>query len=281
MIYTESVERRKMQRPNKQERAVGCFDSGFGGLTILREIQHLLPQENFIYLGDTANLPYGNKSPEMILRYSLECARFLMLQNIKLLIIACHTASSYALSILQKELDIPVIGVVEPGLEALRGVQSAAILATQSTIDSNIYQKNAPKGVTLFPQACPLFVPLIEEGFQDHEAAKLIAKTYLLSLQDKIDAALLACTHYSLMKATLQEVLGPRVLLLEPGQRCAQMVREELKARALLHLQNPNPSLQFFSTDDPQKFQRLGAIFWGSPIENVGKKTRFYEMIPR
>ncbi len=265
MIYTESVERRKMQRPNKQERAVGCFDSGFGGLTILREIQHLLPQENFIYLGDTANLPYGNKSPEMILRYSLECARFLMLQNIKLLIIACHTASSYALSI----------------LEALRGVQSAAILATQSTIDSNIYQKNAPKGVTLFPQACPLFVPLIEEGFQDHEAAKLIAKTYLLSLQDKIDAALLACTHYSLMKATLQEVLGPRVLLLEPGQRCAQMVREELKARALLHLQNPNPSLQFFSTDDPQKFQRLGAIFWGSPIENVGKKTRFYEMIPR
>ena len=255
---------------------IGLFDSGFGGLTIMREIAQLMPQENLIYLGDTAHLPYGNKSPETVVRFALENARFLMLKKIKLLIIPCHTACSHAINLLQEKLPIPVIGVIQPGLELVQKFERIAILGTTSTIESGIYQtliqKQNPRAM-LFPKACPLFVPLIEEGYHHHKAMTLIAKTYLKELDRQIDAALLACTHYPLIRPILQKIVGPKVTLIEPTELCALKARETLAKQGLLNNQTEKPTYEFYATDDPQKFKRLGEVFFGFKIERVEKNN--------
>ncbi len=256
-----------MQRP------IGLFDSGFGGLTIMKAIVHALPHENLVYLGDTAHLPYGNKSPEKVIELSIENANFLLQKNIKLLVIACHTASSHAAQILRKMLPIPVIDVVELGLEMIRGYTKAAVLATTGTIESGIFQKRAA-----YTKACPLFVPLIEEGFHAHEAAFLIAKNYLGSFKGLIDAALLACTHYPLMIPIIKTILGPEVAILEPAQKCAEHIFETLSKINLLNSSSQKPSYEFFASDSPEKFGRLGEIFLGFPIQNVEKKQEIVKI---
>lgn len=256
------------------ERPIGLFDSGFGGLTVMKEVAKLLPYENLIYLGDTAHLPYGNKSPDTVIRYALENTDFLMKRGIKLLMIPCHTACCHALTILQKQLPIPVIGVIQPGLELIKEIERIAILGTTSTIESGLYQsmilKQNPKAV-LFPKACPLFVPMIEEGFHRHPSMDLIAESYLESLKDKVDAALLACTHYPLIRSTVQKVFGPKVTLIEPAEMCAIQAKEYLTKANLLNLKTTTPKREFFSTDDPEKFRKFGEIFFGSSIERVEK----------
>lgn len=256
-------------------RPIGLFDSGFGGLTVMREVARLLPSENLIYLGDTAHLPYGNKSPQTVLQFALENAVFLMEKNIKLLMIPCHTACSHALEILQKQLPIPVIGVIQPGLELLKNRQRLAVLGTTSTIESGIYQslirKQNPQA-KIYAIACPLFVPLIEEGFYNHAIAHLTAQSYLEPLRGQIDAALLACTHYPLMRPVLQNALGPDVALIEPAAMCASQAREVLSKSLLLNPQTQKPSFAFYVTDDPEKFRRFGKIFFGNEIEKVEKK---------
>ena len=241
----------------------------------MKEVSRLLPQENLIYLGDTAHLPYGNKSPETVLQFALDNAAFLVEKNIKLLLIPCHTACSHALATLQDRLSIPVIGVIEPGLELVKYIERIAILATTSTIESGIYQtqiqmKN-PKA-KIYAQACPLFVPLIEEGFHESPAAEFVAESYLAPLRGKVDAALLACTHYPLIRPIIQKVLGPQVNLIEPATNCAQLALDYLTNSGLLNRQTGKPTIEFYATDDPEKFRRFGKVFLGSCIENIEKK---------
>lgn len=255
---------------------IGLFDSGVGGLTIMREVVKHLPHENIIYFGDTARLPYGNKSPQAVLRYTLDNVSFLLDQKIKLLIVACFTASSHALETLEQTLSIPVIGVIQSGLEELMTAtrsKRVAILGTASTIKSGILQtliqKQEPNAV-VFPIACPLLVPLIEEGLADHPATKTILNHYLDGLKEKkIDSALLACTHYPLIRSKIQESLGSKIQLIEPAQSCALKAKERLSALGLFNQNKEKPIYDFYASDDPDKFRRLTHQFFGSDINEI------------
>jgi glutamate racemase len=259
-------------------RPIGLFDSGFGGLTVMREVVKILPRENLIYLGDTARLPYGNKSPQTVLGYALENAEFLIQKGCKLIMIPCHTACSHALETLQKQLPVPVIGVIESGFELLMEAsptRRVAVLGTSSTIGSGIYQSlilNRDPNTQIYAIACPLFVPLIEDGFYDHPAAELIAREYLSPISSgQVDAILLACTHYPLIRRTIQKVVGPKISLIEPAKPCALQAYETLSRMNQLNLQTEPPSYEFYASDDPAKFHRLGKIFFGKNLGTVNK----------
>ncbi len=256
---------------------IGLFDSGFGGLTVMKEFIRLLPKENLIYFGDTAHLPYGSKSPETVIRFARENSQFLMELGIKLLVIPCHTACCHALDLLQKELPIPVIGVIDAGLTLIRPFSRIGLLGTTSTIESGLYQrlilKQNPEAL-IFAKACPLFVPLVEEGFHEHESAHLIAKEYLKELKGNIDAALLACTHYPLIRTILEKEFGPHVALIEPALACAERALKILKAKNQLNSQTKKPLYQFYASDDPLKFQTLGKIFLGQAVKKVEKNKK-------
>ncbi len=255
--------------------SIGLFDSGLGGLTVMREVIRLLPSENLIYLADTARLPYGNKSPQTILECALDNAAFLIEKNIKLLIVSCHTASAHALETLQKTLPIPVIGMIQPTLDLLHGVSRLAVLATKSTVESEIYQRRIRERhpqIQIYAKACPLFVPLIEEGFHNHPAASLVATSYLEPLQGQIDAALLACTHYPLLTPLLEKILGPKVRLIEPAAACAAQARAELMKRNLLNFETKNPRREFYVSNDPEKFHRFGKTFFELEMQSVQLK---------
>jgi glutamate racemase len=254
---------------------IGLFDSGVGGLTVMREVARLLPNEDLVYLGDTARVPYGTRSPEAIRKYTLEATAFLLKEKIKLLIVACHTACSHSLEILQERCPVPVIGVVRSGFEKLMlkaHGKRVAILGTTSTIGSGLYQNLILQQYPLtevFPVACPLFVPLIEEGLLDHPATKLIAEHYLHVLRNKhIDAALLACTHYPLIRPIIQQAIGPEVTLIEPAEAAAREALNYLTAAKLLRPKK-QPHLQFYATDDPEKFSRMAKLFFGSEVKKV------------
>lgn len=255
---------------------IGIFDSGFGGLTVMRAICQLLPKEKIIYFGDTARLPYGSKGTGTILRYSLENAHFLADQGIKLLVIACNTSCSVALTQIRNTFDIPVIGIVELGVEeTIRLVPEGkiAILGTQATIASKIYQTQIHQRqplLELFPVSCPLFVPLVEEGYHSHLLSQLVAQEYLNNLREKkIQGALLGCTHYPLLRTVIQQEIGNQVLLIDPAMACAQKARQLLKEKGLLNLNDPYPKHQFFVSDDPEKFRLLGAPFLGQAIDHI------------
>lgn len=247
-----------------------------GGLTVMREVADLLPNEHLIYLGDTARLPYGNKSPKTVVRFAEENAKFLCQQQIKLLMIACHTACSHAFELLKTSLPIPVIGVTQPGFQALANVSKTncvAILGTSSTIASGVFQSllqlNFP-ALEVHAIACPLFVPLVEEGLHSHAAARLLVEHYLAPLKKTdVDVVLLACTHYPLLASLIQEVLGPTVRLIEPAKLAALEAQELLTRQQLLNLSQQPPAYRFFATDDPEKFRRLAKPFFPRPIEKV------------
>jgi glutamate racemase len=226
-----------------------------------------------VYLGDTARLPYGDKSPETIIQFCLNNADFLLQKQIKLLIIACNTACSHALEILQKKLPIPVFGVIDPGFQLLvKSTKSkrVAILGTVSTIQSGVYQKLIQQydpAIQVFPIACPLFVPLIEEGYLNHQATQLIAQEYLSDLN--VDAALLACTHYPLIKEILHNVLGSEVALIEPASTLAGQIQNFLLMHSLQNDQIIKPTYEFYASDNPDKFRRLGKLFFQQGLEKV------------
>lgn len=258
---------------------IGMFDSGVGGLTVMRQIQQLLPFESITYFGDTARLPYGDKSPEAIVRYSIENAQFLMDQQIKILVVACNTATAYALLALQELCPIPVIGVIAPGAEKAVAVTHnghIAVLGTKATIRSGVYQKEILKRdpqAVVTSIACPLFVPLAEERFFTHDATRLIIREYLKPLrQQQIDTLLLGCTHYPLLHELIAQEVGPQVKIVDSAATCAETVHSCLHT---LGLQNPvtgaaaPPTYKFFVSDDPSKFQALGQDFLGMPMESV------------
>ncbi len=235
----------------------------------MKAIRSLLPHENIVYVGDTAHLPYGTKSRDTILRYSLEIATFLSEQDIKVLVVACHTACSFALSELQKKIAVPVLGITTATIEevARTPANKMALLATRGTISSGMYQ-NALQN--LIPIPCPLLVSLVEEGYIDHPLTELAIQEYLLPLKNqKIDTLILGCTHFPLLQSQIQRALPSHIQIIDPSKHCAMSLKKLLEDRHLLNSQTSAPHYQFFVSDDPEKFRLLGNTFLGSPIEQV------------
>jgi glutamate racemase len=270
------------QRRTTDERAaapIGVFDSGLGGLTVAHAIMRQLPSESLIYFGDTARVPYGPKSPDTVWRYSREISAFLLEQGVKAIVVACNTATAHALPALRDELAVPVIGVVEPGARAaVRATRAGhiGVIGTAGTIRSEAYVRairaeNPDVRVTAL--ACPLFVPIVEEGWTNHEATHLIAEEYLAPfVKDPIDTLVLGCTHYPLLKSVIGEVIGRSVRLIDSAEETALDARRMLAANDLTAADGEG-IYRFIASDDPQQFLTLGRRFLGSAIERVEVRT--------
>jgi len=256
------------------ERPIGAFDSGVGGLTVVKAMRELLPAEDILYLGDTARVPYGNKSPDTIIRYSREIMTYLRGKNVKAVVVACNTASAHALSILQKETVVPVIGVIAPGVEAaLAATRNGRIgvIGTQGTIQSDAYQNQlrlSRPGIVITAVAAPLLVSLVEEDWLSHQATQLIMEEYLAPMKAaRVDTVVLACTHYPLLKALAQRVLGPDVVLVDSAQNAAATLARELKKAGLNRpARTESGHATICSTDVPAQFLRLAERFLGEKI---------------
>lgn len=253
------------------ERAIGVFDSGVGGLTVLAELQKALPNESFLYLGDTARVPYGSRSPETIIRYSKRVAGHLVRKKIKTLVIACNTATTYAFEELQracKPLNIEVFGVIEPGARAaLQQTKNnhIAILGTEGTIKGQKYHEILRKlspDIIIQEKACPMFVPLVEEGWHHTNVAELIAEKYLHEIQN-VDTVILGCTHYPLLKTLLQKI-RPNMTFIDSAEATARFVRNSLTEKNLL-APSSQPQTSYLVTDNLERFKRVGYYFLNHP----------------
>lgn len=267
-----------MSRPDvKQNRPIGIFDSGIGGLTVLREVSRILPRENIIYLGDTARVPYGIRSSETVTRYSFECAEFLMKQDIKLLVVACNTVSAISLPEIAKRVPVTVVGVIEPGARAaVRATRNRriGIIGTEATINSNAYPgaiHAMDEDIEVYGLPCPLFVPLVEEGWTEGEIARLVVERYLSAIMGKwTDTLVLGCTHYPLLKDVIGEVMKG-VTLIDSAVETALVVKEELVQRDLSMQGEGEPYARFFVTDSPGKFTIVGERFLRKKIVDIHK----------
>jgi glutamate racemase len=259
---------------------IGVFDSGMGGLTVVREIMSQLPNESIIYFGDTARVPYGPKSPDTVLRYSREITSYLRGEGVKALVIACNTATAHALPALRREFDFPIIGVIEPGARAAASAtrtQRVGVIGTAGTIKSRAYEKEIRKllpDVSLTAQACGLFVPLVEEGWLDTEPTRAIARNYLAPfVTAEIDTLVLGCTHYPLIKTVIGNVVGRDVRLIDSAHETARETAAVLHDRGL---QNESPNgarYRFIASDAPDTFLQLAQRFLGSAIDRVEART--------
>ncbi|EPX63162.1 Glutamate racemase [Cystobacter fuscus DSM 2262] len=257
---------------------IGVFDSGVGGLTVLKSLMSQLPGESTLYLGDTARVPYGTKSGEVVTRYSLKNAEFLLERGIKVLVVACNTASAVALPALSAALPVPVVGVIAPGARAAlrrtRGGQ-VGVIGTPGTIRSGAYQREleaaaGPAGVRVKARACPLFVPLAEEGWLSGEVPRLVAREYLGEfVRGGVDTLVLGCTHYPLIKDIIAEVVGPEVALVDSAEATVEVVAGLLEERGLLAPAGRAPSHHFFVTDVPERFVEVGERFLGRRIPSA------------
>lgn len=257
-------------------KAIGIFDSGVGGLTVLKEVVRALPQEDTIYLGDTARVPYGTKSPETVVRYSRQIARYLLNRDIKLLVVACNTASAVALSALQQEFSIPIVGVIEPGARAAAAATKSGkvgVIGTAATVASSAYTKAIKRinpEIEVVNRACPLFVPLAEEGWVDNEVARLTAGIYLEDLKKHgVDTLVLGCTHYPILKEVIAEVMGPEVTLVDSAEQTALTVAAILSEQGLLRPRGERGNHHYYVTDIPAGFIRVGNRFLGGDLGDV------------
>jgi glutamate racemase len=257
------------------ERAIGIFDSGVGGLTVLKALLQVLPGEQLFYLGDTARVPYGTKSPGTVLRYAQEAAEFLVQQRVKMLVVACNTASAVAVDVLEQRFSLPVVGVIEPGARKAASVtknRRVGVIGTEGTIRSGAYSRAiraVDAEIEVFAAPCPLFVPLAEEGWAEHEVATLAAREYLAPLiAQNIDTLVLGCTHYPLLKKTLQRVLGPQVQLIDSAEETARLVAGLLGERNALRSSEVFPP-RYFVTDESTRFKRVGGAFVGAELHDV------------
>jgi glutamate racemase len=252
---------------------VGIFDSGIGGLTVARAIYERLPSESTIYFGDTARVPYGPKSPETVTRYSLEILHWLLEQGVKAVVVACNTSTAHALRTLQEATPVPVLGVIKPGARAAiaEGREGpVGVIGTAGTIASDAYKRAihalAP-GLPVLQRACPLFVPLVEEGWFDHPAAELIATDYLRALREAcVRSLVLGCTHYPLLKPLLQRVMGPEVRLIDSGQATAAALETILAEKSLAAPAGATARHRFVVSDDEARFRQVGARFIGERL---------------
>jgi glutamate racemase len=259
-------------------RPIGIFDSGLGGLTVMSEIVRLLPHEDVVYFGDTARVPYGSKSKEAVTRFSLEIAAFLATQKVKMIVVACNTASAFALETLRHTLPVPVLGVIEPGARTAATVTATGrvgVVGTQGTINSasytNAIQDINPK-IKVVAQACPLFVPLVEEGWLDHPVTLTVAQEYLAPVIAKnVDTIVLGCTHYPLIKKVIRKVAGPSIRLIDSATATAHEVVSTLHNREIACSSIKKGSCRFFVSDAPEKFRAIGRRFLGRDIAPVKK----------
>lgn len=257
---------------------IGIFDSGVGGLTVVKKIVSLLPNENIIYFGDTARVPYGTKSNDTVIEYAFQDANFLLNKNVKIIVVACNTASSIALKALQDKLSIPVIGMIEPGTKlALQKTKSGriGIIGTNATINNKAYSTELlrldPK-LKVYEKACPLFVPLAEEGLINHPATRLIAEEYLSELKvDDIDTLVLGCTHYPILAKVIQKVIGNKVELIDSGTAASFVVKDYLEGQGLLNKSNNIGLSEFYVSDLPKRFKEIAERFLGRSLEHVHK----------
>jgi len=263
-----------------KDSAIGVFDSGIGGLTVLQKIIELLPKENTIYLGDTARAPYGTKSVETVLRYSFENSEFLVEKGVKLLVVACNTSTAIALDRLRSSLEVPVIGVIEPGATKALDVtknKKIGVIGTEATIQSGAYTKALRAKdlkVEVYSRACPLFVPLVEEGWTDNAVVEMTVKVYLGSLkQSGIDTLNLGCTHYPVLKKTVRKFLGDTVCLVDSAEEIAKEVGSVLKKDSLVR-KNGDGAHSFFVTDAPDRFVKVGQRFLGEKVESAVRIER-------
>ena len=257
-------------------KAIGIFDSGIGGLTVLKELVKAMPQEDTLYLGDTARVPYGTKSPETVIRYAVEIASFLVKRDIKLLVVACNTASAVSLETLQERFPIPIVGVIEPGARRAAAVTRngrVGVIGTEATIKSSAYTraiKRVNPAIEVITRACPLFVPLAEEGWISNEVARLTAQSYLAGLKESgVDTLVLGCTHYPLIKEIIAEVMGEGIRLVDSAEETALTVAEILQGGGLLRPVAEKGNHHYFVTDVPAGFIRIGNGFLGGNLEDV------------
>lgn len=254
---------------------IGVFDSGVGGLTVLREIIDLLPHESVVYLGDTARCPYGPKPLADVKQFAFEITSFLTALGVKLIVVACNTATAAALKDLQSSFEVPTIGVVEPGARAAAlssKNRRVGIIGTVGTINSRAYKKavhSFDAGVRVFGQACPEFVDYVERGEISGEKIERLAQEYLAPLKESgVDALILGCTHYPLIQGVLQKVAGDKVKLISSARETAEEVKETLKRRDILNKKG-QPSYRFMTTGDSEAFLKLGKVFLGREINSV------------
>ncbi|MCZ7601953.1 MAG: glutamate racemase [Melioribacteraceae bacterium] len=257
---------------------VGIFDSGIGGLTVVKQMDQFIPNENMIYFGDTARVPYGNKSNETVIEYAIQDTKFLLKKNVKMIVVACNTVSSVALNKLRENFEIPIVGMIEPGAKsAIENTTNGkvGVIGTYATINNKAYSaalKKLDKKLKIYEKACPLFVPLAEEGMVNHPATKLIVKEYLDELKkQKIDTLILGCTHYPLLSNVIQEVMGDKVTLIDSGVAAASVVENYLFGRGLRNESHQIGKRDFYVSDLPAKFKTIADTFLGRHIEHLTK----------
>lgn len=264
---------------------IGIFDSGIGGLTVVKSVNTYLPSESIIYFGDTARVPYGSKSNSTIIEYALQDAQFLAKKNVKLIIVACNTASAVAIDELKSKFEIPIIGMINPGAKtAINETKNKRIgvIGTETTILNKAYSKainKIDKEIKVFEKACPLFVPLAEEGWINHPATKLIAEEYLSELKkENIDTLILGCTHYPILKDVIQEVIGKNVKLIDSGSAASVEVNEYLEGRGIKNFQHNIGKYEYYVSDVPKKFKEIADRFLGKELEFI-EKVELEELI--
>jgi glutamate racemase len=257
---------------------IGVFDSGIGGLTVVKRLAATLPNESIVYFGDTARVPYGSKSNSTVIEYSIQNTKFLLQKNIKALVVACNTASSIAIPELKKMFDIPIIGMIEPGSRmALKKSQTKKIgvIGTRATINNLAYSKEIKRlddAAHIVEKPCPLFVPLAEEGWIKHQATYEIAEEYLNEFREVgIDTLVLGCTHYPILSEVIQKVIGSKVTLIDSGVASSEVIKAELEKLDLLSDSNITGVQEYFVSDIPAKFKEVAELFLGKEIEHVHK----------
>ncbi|MBE9521610.1 MAG: glutamate racemase [Proteobacteria bacterium] len=255
---------------------IGVFDSGIGGLTVARALIERLPLENIIYFGDTARVPYGVKSPETISRYATQITEFLLQQKVKVLIVACNTMAAVAYGAIKDLSSVPTLDVVDAGARSAVAEthnKYVGVIGTPATINSNAYVKAIKEydpEITVFSQPCPLFVPLVEEGWLDHQVTRLTAQEYLKPVvAQNIDTLVLGCTHYPLLKPLLREVLGDQITLVDSARTIARETEELLRKNSVQNIQEKPPEYRFYVTDVPVRFKEIGERFLGRTLSNV------------
>lgn len=266
-----------------QSKPIGVFDSGIGGLTVVRALTQRLPNENIVYFGDTARVPYGPKSPQVVREYAAQDTGFLVGHNVKMVVVACNTVSSVALEVVQKHSRVPVVGVIVPGaraaVEASKG-KRIGVIGTLGTIASNAYTnaiKQIDNHATVIGAACPLFVPLAEEGWTSHKVTEIVAREYLFPLKlQKIDTLVLGCTHYPLLKDVIGGVFDGSACLIDSGDAVAHEVEGILQTLDLRNPSKQRPNIQFFVSDIPYKFAEVGERFLGQKLGRVRRAEGFF-----
>ena len=255
---------------------IGIFDSGIGGLTVVKEIEKRLPNEDIIYFGDTARVPYGSKSDRLIKSFSLQNSLFLLKYNVKMIVVACNSASAFSLDYIKRLFKVPIIGVIEPGIKSalIKSKKGKiGVIGTYTTINKDAYGrllKEKDKNVEVFSVACPLFVPLAEEGFLEEEFVDLIVEKYLGQLKEKdIDTIILGCTHYPILKIPIKKFIDNKVEIVDSAEETAKEVERILTEKCLKRQENIKGKTEFFVSDIPFQFREMGNRFLGRQINNV------------